>query len=588
MSLVYGDRTFMICPLRNKFVKISFIFILIGSFVLYFYFRPEIALLYIFGIVFASILLAKLNRKVLYLACGFLILFILVYSFFHFRGSSWDAFYYMRNALLLKQRNLASLTVVEKPYFPYLGEFFLALIWKFLGFHFMNLSFGVATLVSLWLTYLLFKELTLKDNICFISLLLLFSSPMFLEFIFSQYKVELFLLVFVLASYIFWVRILKNQAEFYHFILLGVFLAFAVLVKVSFLPFAVFIILTTLLRVSGEISPEKRGKPLVCAFILLLCFALPLLFWIIYAGGIAVPYLGSYYVKDPVVHLTRDSDLLEDCEANKRSRDYGSLVKSDPLWKQPYFYLSNSEGRLNGLYSMFDPGIFLYLSILLFPLYGISIYQKTYAKYLYFYVVFGLSVHFIFAPGVFWYIIFIFPFLAPLFPSLLSKELEKRPESLQEDAISFVLEGLFIFISLVGILMAARYFDPSMNLDSLQNSYLSEIREQNFHIASLVHDGYLLDASEHRYFVNLMFLPKYDEFVIRSNCYFAAANKSLQELYKELTGNNIRYIAVHKDKLLDSWYQKLPRKNNEILLEFLDEYTVPIYPEENPFLFEIL
>ncbi len=570
--------------LKKTWIKIPLIFLLLVYFVPYFSFRPEFFLLCVFFSFLTYIFYGKINRHFIHVALFLLATFILIYSFLHFRGSSWDAYYYVRNVLLLKEKNLRPLTFLESAYFPYFGELALAFVWKVFGFHYANMLFGLIALLSVLIVYKLFSELGLSRDLSAVSLLILFTSPLFLHFIFFQYKFDLFLFLFVLLATVFWVRLLKGFLWPGNFALAGLFLSLAVLTKVTFLPFAILLIFFIGFRLWKSFNTFSRTT--ASSYLLLcFCFIFPLILWYFYSGGVKIPFVGSFSSSGPPIILDRDSVVLKGCWTEKHRADYThNHFDSDPLWKQPYFFVTNSSGKLNGFYNMFDPGVFLYLSIFIFPLVGRSIYNDPrYSIYLFVYVMLALTLYFVYVRGVFWYIIFVFPFLAPAFPYLC-----KVWFGVSQRFLFSIFGGVAFSSMFLGILLSFGQLDASPNLSELSGIYLRGVREQNESISHIVSSGYILDASEHPHHVNFMFFPNYDTRVLRSNYYFVTANKSFYEMHKELIDNNIKYIAVHKDKLPDTWYQKLPRKNNEILLEFLDKYTVPIYPKENPFLFEIL
>jgi len=570
---------------KKTWIKIPLIFLLLVYFVPYFFFRPEFFLLCFFSSFFIYVFYGKINKRFIYATLFLLALYVLVYSFFHFRGNSWDAYYYVRNVLLLKEKNLRPLTFIETPYFPYFGELFLAFVWKVFGFHYANMLFGLIALLSILIVYKLFSELGLSRDLSAVSLLILFASPLFLHFIFFQYKFDLFLFLFVLLAAVFWLRLLKGFLWPGNFALAGLFLSLAVLTKVTFLPFAILLIFFIGLRLWKSFNTLSRTTAF--SYLLLgFCFVFPLIFWYFYSGGVKIPFVGSFSSSSPPIILDRDSVVLRGCWTEKHRADYThNHFDSDPLWKQPYFFVTNSSGKLNGFYNMFDPGVFLYLSIFIFPLVGRAIYNDPrYSTYLFVYVILALTLYFVYVRGVFWYIIFVFPFLAPVLPYLC-----KVWFGMSQRFLFSVFGGVALSSMFLGILLSLGQLDTSPNLAELSGTYLRGVREQNESISRIILSGYVLDASEHPYHVNFMFFPNYDIRVLRSNYYFVAANKSLHEMHRELVDNDIKYIAVYKNKLLNSWYQGLPKRNNEILLKFLDEYTIPVYLEDNEstILFEI-
>ena len=558
--------------------------------VLYYIFRPNELVLFLLVLIIASLLtlIPKIhigkNIKIAIIVI-FCILF-LIYSFFNSRIYSYDGLnYYLKTVLLISKKGY--LTTTEYPLKPYLGELISAGIYKYAGLRILNLFFGIISLLNVFLMYSLLKKLTQNKSEINLSFLLLLSSPTFIAFTTTEFKPDLLASVLFLFSLLLFYKFTNGRLTL--FPIISFILSCSIFIKASVLLPALTLILAgfiLLCKSKGSI----RKRVFIGVLTLFLSLAPPLL-WI-RTFGFSIPQFESIAHINPIlkqynqkVVLTRDKEILTSCTLEKVRKDYTSFIYgsvSPLVIFQPIFYLTKFHSYAFSSQLMANPGIFLYFGIIVF-LSSILFYKKIrqnlndFTKSLYWSGIISTIVFMITISSVFWYLLPLFP----IFALSISKIIYRIPNNkIQRITLMFCYTVITTNI-LIGIYMATDNFYPLKNFSQkeIAKTDIKTLYDVNNQINLLPKDQLILDASEH--FNNFLatFVEDADSRIVKSNYYFASNTKLLEELREELLKNNIHFIIIDKNKILDPWYRNCPLENNKRLLLFLNRFTEPVYPE---------
>jgi len=524
-----------------------------------------VSLIFSMGLVTLTSLLNRKATKILIFVVGILYLFL---TYYYFRWSSWDGnVLYLRNVLLLKDD--FRISYFETPLFPYLGELFLAAILKFGSLRLMNLSFGVATVGSVVTTMILYRKLGMKSGVSGLALLLLLTSPTFLYFALTEFKIDMFLLVVANLSLVVFLQLLEKPT-FSNIALLGILLVMGTLIKVLFLAIS-----TTIIFLAGfELLKRRLFKGLA---LLLISFCVPIMLWAYYYGLYIKPEitLNSPYSLLAELKLERDDKKMLECiyDAGKNDSDR---------------YLNVLSSR--GVTGHANPGPFMYAGtflVLLFPvLYKLSAQGKKVARVMAIGMV-TTALYFVYVGVIYWYLFAIFPLISLVIAILIDDLIKSK-------LLRNFLIGLTVSTGLIAVLGPVRgVFRTGKSPRDISGEFTSltlmETYKMNIFLGEVSQNSYVLDASEHTSAVFLPYLKDYDKKVIKSRYYFASAGKPLKDVYRELKQKKIDIIVVDKSKLMDPWYYKAcPAINRRILIEFLNNYTHEIYRQgDSPVIFKL-
>ena len=510
----------------------------------------------------------------------------LIYCFFNFRYLSGDGkLLYIQNTFLLTKKMF--LTNTGHNYWPYLLELLLGKIEHNLSLNFVNLSFGLVSLGSLYTAYILLKEIGVPSHVARLSVFLLLFSPTFLAFAFYEYKVENFLLLFSNLAIILLIRSSKTPSLKYG-LGAGLFGGLSVLVKVSYLPFFVLLFAGYLLSFN-----KKSFNMLFLGVMILFSFSFPLLLWDrLY--GLNIPYIAENRVGILTVGKNRpdfsykfdvNKAIVEECSNEMVSHSYSHYYQGGFI-TQPflYFFRASFAGDVTYLHpsDKANPGVFLYLGFFLMPA---LLFKKRFlgltAKRIWFFMVLSASVLFYIAINdVYWYIYPVYPFLALSFVVLFEKY-----TGCTSFRILLVSVSLFYFlystVPYFNSLDPATKFNGSKLKNSLdlQTQAFNEVKTNELVIHALTREDNL--------FIPTTFVEDYDEKIAYIPYYFAASNKSTyREMATELLDQNIRYVQAYRDALpKEAVYGECLAQNNKRLYTFLVSQT---QETDSPILFRIV
>lgn len=501
----------------------------------------------------------------------------LIYSFFYYRTNSWDggALYY-RSAYLVKEKLHSD--VLQGALNPYLSEFILGVVGRFLGDNFMFFMFGLTSLSVLYIAYLLYKRLGFSSFVTKCSLLILASSSTYIMLSIHEFKVELFLLFF---SNLFMLTLIKIIEKPHHrlFILLGIFASLSFLVKISVLPLILFAPVLTLstLVLRRELHVDRAIKYFG---LFILSFLLPIFIWTLYTPT-QLPVIGNVDLLNRKSHmnfvdLERKLQLLAECSNQGTQRDQsGWIYFKNELWIliQPFQFLFLVGLNKNQfVFHTGNPGPYIYFGIWLLPFVSLIFYRNRDLKK---FLVYASAIPFIIiiyylSKSVFWYFFPVYPLLATIIPVLAERYIKTVHA---RSIFKVTLLSLVFTHALWGFGTMATLASTVQNLRD-SNPVIYDLSKQT---QNLPGEAYIMDAAQHQFILFLPFMSNYDTRIVRSDFYFATSGKSIDEMKQELLAKNIRYIIARKRTLFDSWYTDCPLRNNEILFQFLEKHTKQIY-----------
>ncbi len=512
----------------------------------------------------------------------------LIFSYFNTRTASYDGLnVHLKYILQIQEKGFVGTT--EYPVKPYLGELLLTGVYDLFGLRGLNSIFGILVLVNIFLIYNLIKCLaTNNDFVRKLSLFIVVLSPSFLGMALQELKIDLILSATMLSALILFCKLVKDKKHRL-FPLITILSGISIVIKPSSAVTSLCLLLLGLFVVAFS-SKLKFPKRLLFGSIGCLVFALPILIWTMYFGG-TIPQLENRINIKPIhnqgikqISLSRNKELLSNCTEDRWKKDYSSFIygsRSLLVLAQPFFYITRLHAYPFSAQGMANPGILLYLGILVFlALPFLTNIRRFSSLHKYFYIItLGSTLAFlIMVSSIYWYLLYLFPIFALVISSVIDRIKDVKLKEITKLTIySTLLTNLII-----ALLMASLVFEPIPNLNAevLKKSSLREVYDTSNRLNQIPEDGFILDASEHRYNVLTTFVSRGDMRIVKSNYYFAASNLSLKNMRDELLKNNIKYLIVYKNKLKDPWYKRCPKLNNKILAEFMNEYTYPMYPND--------
>ncbi|MBW6441514.1 hypothetical protein K0B04_01215 [Patescibacteria group bacterium] len=415
-------------------------------------------------------------------------------------------------------------------------------------------SFIVVSLINIFLLKVFYKKLGFSKYKYSFLIFIVATTPVYLDLALYEFKIDQFLLMFSLLSFIIYVDI-KNSGNLIRYLLFGIFSGLAILTKISVLPF--YLILTGLHVFS--LFKHRLYKELLVSFISPLIISLLLLFWIV-NFGLAIPWTNiNIYPKDknPTVVFEKIDSVYGECLREQKTVDFSHIINDRSIWdflSQPinYFYNINSgfiRVRLR------DPGPYLYISIIIFiPL--IIKRREKYDNFLFLATFFYTIYYFISIRTVYWYLFFLFPiYVVPLYEYFFDGNQERYLRFI------FLILGASTFLM---FLLRNPINNPKKSKFLLGNEYISTMLSNT--------EGLILDSSPFPQQVFLTFLNDYDKRVVRDSLYFGYSKRSNEGMYAELKENNIRYLI-----LLDRLDERIvffgcPERHQSRLKDFVNDY----------------
>jgi len=501
----------------------------------------------------------------------------LVYSFFYYRTNSWDGgSLYYRSAYLIKEKLHSG--VLQGALNPYLSEFILGVVGRFLGDNMMFFMFGLASVAGLYTAYLIYRRLGFSSFVTKCSLLILASSSTYIMLSIHEFKVELFLLVFSNLFLLTLIKIIEKPC-YRLFVLLGFFASLSFLVKISVLPLVLFtpvlILLALILQKTLSIAHGIKYLGL-CS----LSFLLPILMWTLYTP-VQLPVIGNVDLLNRKSHtnfvdLGRKPQLLAECSNQGTKRDQsGWIYFKNELWIliQPVqFLFLVGLNKTQFVFHTGNPGPYIYFGIWLLPFVSCLFYKnKDFKKFLVYAsaIPFIITIYYL-SKSVFWYFFPVYPLLATVIPVLAERYIKTAHA---RSIFKVTLLSLVFTHALWGFGTMATLASTVQNLRE-SNPVIYDLSKQ---AQNLPGDTYIMDAAQHQFILFLPFMTNYDTRIVRSDYYFASSGKSIDEMRQELLTKNIKYVIARKRTLFDSWYAGCPLRNNEFLFQFLEKHTKQIY-----------
>jgi hypothetical protein len=480
------------------------------------------------------------------------------------------------------------------PPYPYATELFLGIVLKYFGIHGLNLTFGIIAVLNIYVTYLFFRELDISKRISRLALIIFIGSPTFLEIAFWEFKVEMFLSAVVMASFFVFLRILKKW-DYPQIILLGFLGALAILIKITSSP----IVFSELFLISFFLFSKTTKRQWILMLITYgMSFLFPLLIWTRYEGIRLTPSLAianNFHLisASPTNQWAVDANIVETCTAQTHQLDIGRYFPNSTLWDklaQPFAYILSIRSYYHlPYYQKEDPGPFIYAGIFIFVCLPFIWKRTRTFPFIGFYIIGTAFIAFfyIFVGTIFWYLFPIFPLIALSIP-LVANGVKIR--SVDRKFTERIILSFACINFLYMILMAPARINMAHSINDLANTDTAFIRDiylHNTYINQNTTGSLILDTTEFPFTVLLPFVDDADTRIIYSNYYFAAANKSLADMYNELTAKGIGYVIANKLPTTTPWYTGCVARNRDILVDFLDRYTIPLYPDTDPTIYKL-
>lgn len=520
-----------------------------GITLVFVFLNPEKAI-YFFGFTFILTVVLYLKRSklisgqlittILLVMAGIYIVATLVFAAIYLRQESWDGLlWYYKYSLALMDKN--ALVTLYKPHSPYIIELLLGKILKVTSINFVSYVLALIGYINIGLVYLVISKYSSHPKRALFNTMIIFASPMYLMLTFVEYKTDMAYSALFLTS-ILLLYSARTSANTLKAFLSGCVVGIALLSKLTILPF--YILLFGTLLLADYFNKERKNFAL--NLITLSAAALVISGWI-YFYGISIPWTNVQifpYGTKPQIVLETDKEIYSKCLAEQKYVDFGQFFNYNSFLKQPihYFVAPAPVNRYfnNGL-TFIDPGYLLYWACwLVIPLLisgrkeiliklkdkksPANVFTAGLQIALLLYMVF----YFVAVRDIYWYLLPLFTFIVPLFSDYLWSKINRYVMLIM--VATYLCSSLILFNSLV-------HYQKKFHLSEL---YVAKATSTFINDKS----GKVMDATAWPEQAFFTFVDNYDKRIFREPLYFGYTQKSDAEILKELSANDIKYIAI--------------------------------------------
>ena len=585
----------------------SVVIVIILSFIIYFwkrlhyevYLYPQaIFIMVLFTLILYTIseikYLSFIRHISLTLAC---ILFIF-FSYSNFRGDSWDGnITYFGPVYLTRYGNIDPQNMLN-PIRPFPVQLVMGYIWKIFSLNIMNVTIGAVVLLSLFLLSKLYSIIGIHPQLTKYALISIFTAPMMTDLFFVEFKLEPYLLLFSILSYIVLIRFLERKNNM-STIILALLLGITCLIKFTFIIVSVMIL--AIMFYELYLSYGKSSLPRI--LITLLLFIFPLVVWIrIY--GAHLSYIG-YISRDfhiytiPKSPLTINKEIYTGVEEIRKTCDYERFLpntKFVDVFLQPINYILNiCPGFNNTLKGIFDPGLIILLGVFFFPLLVLYKEIRSNKIFLYFYIIgmVYILIYFIFVRTVYWYLMPVIPIILIVIPYMVSKSEYIYKNKIIEAVLKAVVYFAVSFTMFAYLFMGINDIDdiPPSSMKS-KSIYFDRKYELGVKLDELSKNGdvYVLNNT-----ALTPYIKNYSSIVNYVN-YFVSSDRDIDEMFIELKSNGIKYLLGYdfiyepsKEFICSEHEGEAYIRELDKWPEFSEKYTKEIYRSDGAgVIYEIL
>ncbi len=499
--------------------------------------------------------------------------FFLLFCFSTIRGSSFDGLVTYLKTIYLVKSNFSEILILSNPIRPFLIEALLGILWRYSDIRVVGVSIGFAYLMVGYLTLNFLSLLGYSKKVRILAVTILLGSPTFLLLGLYEYKIDLFLLVSCLVTYIVFYRIVAiaptARALFSFSLLSGVTL----LIKFTYLPLFVCLGFCVMYEIAVYQKFRTFKKLLVLSSLIVFGFS-PILIWTALFGS-QLSYLG-YVSKDfefyriPKTSLLVNIEAYEQCRAEVIAEDRDQYLPNNNIadvLTQPINYVLNRTAHNGNHQTLFDIGFFLYFSLVAFiPLiiWQFRSYSRT-EKYLYMSAAVYIVIFFLTVGSTFWYLLPILPIVAaPLMNYLYGKGVSRLGARILDSLV--VTTVLFYFLLASLLTLTANSLSTEMWFMDLHINDFSKAVEQ------AASTGWVYNNSTFGFDTfNVM------QHRVLPNTHFFAGFASVEELHKELISKGVTHISVIP--ALSSFIsdRSCALREAENFARFQEKYLTPVY-----------
>jgi hypothetical protein len=526
----------------------------------------------------------KATKVLAMVLLGLVVVSYLTYCYVTIRDTSFDGFTTYLKAMYIVKSNPALTLVFRNPIRPFLIEAILGFIWRFTYLNLVGVVIGLAVILTGYLSYYFYKISGKSNRTAFLSLLILFGSPMFINLALFEYKIDIFLAMFSLLSFIYFYKLITNFKTRY-LLMFGFSTGVTLLVKFTFLPVAVLLCIFALFEIAFYLRKKMGIVILSAIFLVVLAFG-PIAIWTRLFGA-KLSYLG-YISKDfhfyqvPLTVLSVNENIYKECRDDITKGDYNQYLPNNTISDkimQPINYVLNDTYIMPNYVSLFDPGIFLYAAILIFIPVGLVSLRKLTRVQRYIFITTALYevVFFLKVGPVFWYLIPVLPLMAPALPEVLGL-IEKNKHY---KTVIFVLVAA-VAVN-VGIYVGPAY---ARFLEQVKSAPIVNPTELVYRKLNLWDYSKFVDHATSDSFVYNINEFGFDTFSANTDkvlpsTHFFAGTRSFESLYKELEQKNVRYISTNILETGDYTYTGCALNELIRFKSFSGQYLTPAYTLPN-------
>ncbi|HBI35813.1 MAG: hypothetical protein UU64_C0004G0046 [candidate division WWE3 bacterium GW2011_GWF2_41_45] len=449
---------------------------------------------------------------------------------------------------------------------PYPVEYLMGFIGKFSGYAVINFVYAATGIISILLTFKLLQKLGTKESAALFLSGVLFTSPVFFNLAFSDYKVDIFLYLVTVSSYLIFLKMMEEN-KYKIMPLLGLFLGLGVLIKIGFAPIAAVIGTITFY----EFVFVQKQKNLILPISLLVFTILPVVLWGCYFG-IKIPLFQKTIAQKHQEVLRVNPTVTDACYTDLKVYDlatYSKETRFPAYLLQPLYYLAGNNMDPVGFQANNTLSSFLYIGVffsLLWPLTKEYSNKKNLYVFL-IYVTYLLS--FLFTVGaIYWYLLPVLPLSLFFFYRVLAASVSKA--ALKRIILVVAVDSILL---LTVVLLNYRQ-DIEINKDEdKKNREFSKYLQENT-------EGLILDTSFLQTPVMYPYFTDSQNRIVKTDFIFADTSLDNKNIYTILEKENINYLITNMEVSVKYPQGECLARYKEGLKNFLNTYTDTVYEDD--------
>ena len=449
---------------------------------------------------------------------------------------------------------------------PYPVEYLLGFIGKLAGYPAINFAYGVAGVVSILLTFKLLRKLGTKESTALFLSGVLFVSPVFFNLAFSEYKIDIFLYLAAVCSYLLFLKVTEEK-QYKLIPLLGLFLGLGILIKIGFAPIAAVIGAVTVY----EFVFVQKQRNFLLPITLVVFAILPIVLWG-YSFGIKIPLFQKTIAQKHQEILKVNPAVVDACYADLKVFDlatYSKETRFPAYLLHPFYYLAGNNMDPAGLQTNNTLSSFLYIGLFLSLLWPLT-REYSNKRSLYFFLIYCVYLisFLLTARAIYWYLLPVLPLSLYFFYRILVTGVST--EALKRIVLLVIVDSILL---LTVVLLSYRQNIEINKDEDKKNREFSRYLQKNT-------EGLILDNSFLQTPVMYPYFTDSQDRIVKSDFIFADTSLDNKNIYATLKNENIKYLITNEELFVKYSQGECLAEYKAGLRNFLNTYTDTVLADD--------